>query len=360
MAQSNEDSGEKQHEPSQKKLDDARKKGEVPLSQDLTTAGAYAGLIATAMIFGPDSLLELGEALSYSLTEPALSAENIFASSSVIYAGKIIGLVAAPVLPWLLGPLFGVIVAVIAQRAFTTSLQKVAPRLSRISPISNAKQKFGPDGLFNFAKSFVKLVIFSTALFLAVLIDLPRILVSPLGQANQLIVQFLSMSFDFLTVVLCVSVAVGGLDYLWQRAQHMKKNRMSHKELQEEVKESEGDPYLRQRRREKAMEAATGQMMADVPTANVVIVNPTHFAVALNWDRLSGGAPVCVAKGRDEVAKRIRDIAVEAGVPIRHDAPTARALFATLNVGDEVQQEHYRPVAAAIRFAEEVRSRAKF
>ena len=101
------------------------------------------------------------------------------------------------------------------------------------------------------------------------------------------------------------------------------------------------------------------QMMADVPRADVVIVNPTHYAVALTWSRQPGAAPVCVAKGVDEIAARIREIAAEAGVPIRSDPPTARALYATTDLGAEIAPEHYRPVAAAIRFAEMMRKRAR-
>ena len=101
------------------------------------------------------------------------------------------------------------------------------------------------------------------------------------------------------------------------------------------------------------------RMMADVPTADVVVVNPTHYAVALKWNRTPGAAPVCVAKGVDEVAASIREAANLAGVPLHHDPPTARALHATTDLGQEISEEHYRAVAAAIRFAEQMRKRAK-
>lgn len=101
------------------------------------------------------------------------------------------------------------------------------------------------------------------------------------------------------------------------------------------------------------------QMMQDVPGADVVIVNPTHYAVVLKWSRTAGSAPVCVAKGQDAVALKIREIASEAGVPIRSDPPTARALHATTRIGDEIAPEHYEPVAAAIRFAEDMHRRAR-
>jgi flagellar biosynthetic protein FlhB len=116
---------------------------------------------------------------------------------------------------------------------------------------------------------------------------------------------------------------------------------------------------MRQQRRQRGYDIATNRMMNDVPKADVVIVNPRHVAVALRWDRGAGGAPVCVAKGVDEVALRIRAVAMEAGVPIRQDPPTARALHATVTIGEEIPPAHYRPVAAAIRFADAVRRRAR-
>lgn len=134
---------------------------------------------------------------------------------------------------------------------------------------------------------------------------------------------------------------------------------MSRKELMDESKETEGDPHIRQQRRQKGYDIATNRMLSEVPNADVVIVNPEHFAVALKWERASGRAPICIAKGQDEVALRIRRAAAETGVPIRRDPPTARAIYASVDIGREIHSEHYRPVAAAIRFAEAMRARAR-
>jgi flagellar biosynthetic protein FlhB len=134
---------------------------------------------------------------------------------------------------------------------------------------------------------------------------------------------------------------------------------MTLKELKDESKEAEGDPHLKQHRRMRAQELALNQMMGEVPNADVIIVNPTHYAVALKWSRMPGAAPECVAKGVDEVALRIREAATEAGVPIHSDPPTARALYATTDIGREIDPDHYEPVAAAIRFAEAMRQKAR-
>ena len=127
----------------------------------------------------------------------------------------------------------------------------------------------------------------------------------------------------------------------------------------DELKESEGDPMMKQQRREKAVSIATNQMLRDVPEAAVVIVNPTHFAVALKWDPSAPHAPICVAKGVDLVAARIREIAQENAVPIHSDPPTARALHATVEIGEEIRPDHYAAVAAAIRFADMLRAKAR-
>ena len=134
---------------------------------------------------------------------------------------------------------------------------------------------------------------------------------------------------------------------------------MSRKEMMDENKNSEGDPAMKQQRRQKGVAIAMNQMMGDVPDADVIIVNPTHYAVALKWDRLNGTAPECVAKGVDLVAAQIREVAQENAVPIHSDPPTARALYATVEIGDQIPKDHYKTVAAAIRFADKIRKVAR-
>ena len=168
-----------------------------------------------------------------------------------------------------------------------------------------------------------------------------------------------ALSVQFVLIVVAVMAIFGGVDYLWQRHRHLQKHRMSHKEIRDEHKEVEGDPHLKQERRARAQQVASRQMVAEVKTADVVIVNPTHYSVALKWSRKPGEAPVCVAKGIDQVALQIREIARENGVPIHSDPPTARALHARLQVGDQIQEDHFRAVAVAIRFAEEIRQKAR-
>jgi flagellar biosynthetic protein FlhB len=146
---------------------------------------------------------------------------------------------------------------------------------------------------------------------------------------------------------------------MWQRAQHLRRNRMSRQEMVDENKDQEGDPHVKMQRRQRGQEIATNRMLQDVAKADVVVVNPTHYAVALRWNRKGRGAPICVAKGFDEVAARIREKAALAGVPLHSDPATARAIHASVQIGQPILPDHYRAVAAAIRFAEAMRKRRK-
>src|SRR5690606_20683288 len=141
--------------------------------------------------------------------------------------------------------------------------------------------------------------------------------------------------------------------------EHRKRLGMTRKEMEDEHKESEGDQHLKARRRQRAVDIALSSMLADVERADVVVVNPTHYAVALEWKRGSGRAPVCLAKGVDDVARRIRERANDHQVPIWSDPPCARALHASVEIGQEIRPEHFAPVAAAIRFAETMRKKAR-
>ncbi len=348
---------DKQFEPSQKKLDDARKKGEVPRSVDLNTAAAYAGVLLAAVAFGPAMMRNLGEAMMVLLGQANDLARVAFSGSQSPLIGGVVWRVVSLVAPLFALPAIFALLSVIAQRAFVVAPDKVKPKASRISPIQGAKNKFGRNGLFEFAKSFSKLIIYGVVLGVFLSTQMDRMMGAMYMSPGMVTVALLRMLTQLMLLVLTVALCLGAVDFLWQRAEHLRKHRMSRKEMMDEMKQSEGDPVMKQQRRQKGIDLAMNQMLADVPDADVVIVNPTHYAVALAWDKLSGTAPVCVAKGTDEIAARIREVAAEHGVPLHSDPPTARALHATVDIGEEVPPDHYRAVAAAIRFAESIRKK---
>lgn len=355
-----EDSDEtKEFDPSQRKLDEARKSGDVPKSADLTWAAAQAGFLLAVIAVGTLSLQRLGSALAHMLGDAASLSEQVFSGGEHAFAGSALLAIAGPLLPWFATPACCAIAALVAQRGFALSGEKLMPKLDRINPLKTARQKFGPDGLFEFVKSVVKLVIVAGVFGLFLESRLPEFIGAAQQSERQGMVVLMSALIAFLTLTVLIAGSIGGIDLLWQRHSHVRKLRMSRKEMLDEHKSSEGDPHVKQQRRQKGYDIATNRMLAEVPKADVVIVNPTHYAVALKWDRRPGRAPVCVAKGVDQVAARIREAAMAAGVPIHPDPPTARALHATVEIGREIHPDHYRTVAAAIRFAEMIRARAK-
>ncbi|MEL6118744.1 MAG: flagellar type III secretion system protein FlhB [Pseudomonadota bacterium] len=353
------DDTDKSFEPTQHKLDEARKKGDVARSADLDTAAGYGGFLIVALAAGASSVDRAGSSMRHLFDQPDILSDVVFeGTGSAALVGILISLVLA-VSAWFLIPASMVILSNLAQRSFVVAPEKLRPKFSRINPVQNAKNKFGPTGLFEFGKNFVKLLAFSVALgafLVARSSDMAGAVHAEARMVGALMVQ---MMVEFMAIVLALSMAIGAIDFFWQRFDHRRKLRMSHRDIREEHKQHEGDPHLKQERRQRATRIAMEQMMAEVPEADVVIMNPTHFAVALKWSRLPGSAPECVAKGQDHVALAIRDRAFEAGVPVHQDPPTARALFATVEIGQEIAPDHYRAVAAAIRFAETMRRRAR-
>lgn len=354
-----EDADDKPFEASQKKLDEARRKGEVPHSNDLTTAGAYGGLLLVALALGGGMLRDLGTVLAEFLRAADPLSEILFKSPFASSARPVFDAVLRPIWAWFAVPALAAVLAVLAQRAFVVAPEKLVPKLERISPLAGAKNKFGRNGLFEFAKSTVKLILISAVLAIYCLWRLPAMIASMALDPGQVTALMLRLALEFMAIVFALTLMLGAVDAFWQSSEHQRKHRMSRKELADETKESEGDPWMKSRRRDRGVEIANNKMMADVPKSDVVIVNPTHYAVALRWDRHRGGAPVCVAKGVDEVALRIRSVATDAGVPIRHDPPTARAVHGLVEIGQEIAPEHYRAVAVAIRFAERVRGKSE-
>lgn len=358
MSSEDDDNTDKEHEASPQKLLEARKKGDIPRSADLLMAAGIAGFLLALVAMGGWAVQAAGSA-GLVLLDQADRLSRLMATGSRGPLGGILLAFAGPPLALMLLPAVLVIAVIVVTQGFVVAPDRIAPKMSRLSPIATAAQKFGAEGLMEFAKSAVKLGLVSALLYAFLSSRLEEILatiyLSPAMSATVLS----RLTLEFLFILLLMAVVLGGVDYLWQIHLHAQRNRMSRKELMDEYKESEGDPQMRASRRQRAQEVATNRMLADVAAADVVVVNPTHYAVALRWDRAKGGAPVCVAKGVDEIARVIRARAAENGIPLRSDPPTARAIFATVGIGQEVRAEHFRAVAAAIRFADAMRRKAR-
>lgn len=359
MSGGEEDEADKSYDPTPQKLKKAREKGEIARSTDLSVAAGYAGMVLVSLAVGGQSLQSLGSALMVFLDQPDRISRLVFSGSIQAPLGQIMFGVIWSLIPWFAVPALAVVLSIIVQKGLVFAPVKLNLKASRISILKNAQNKFGRSGLFEFAKSVSKLILYSVCLGFFLKAKLPEMIGSMETDSWLAVSLMVRLCVEFMLIVLLIAFGLGAIDTLWQHKEHFRKNMMSRKEMTDETKDSDGDPHVKQQRRQRAQQIAMNQMIAEVPKADVVIVNPTHYAVCLKWDRAPGKAPVCIAKGVDEVAAAIRRSATLAGIPIHQDPPTARALHATTEIGQEISQEHYRVVAAAIRFSEQMRLRAK-
>jgi len=352
-------SGEKTHDPTPQRLAEARRRGDIPRSADVAAAAAYLGFLAVVMTAGAHAVERAGSVLMFLIDQPDRLMGRILGPGGPGLLASMLGEAGLALAPLFLAPMAAVLVSLVAQQAVTFSAEKIQPKLSRISVIGNARKKFGLGGIVEFGKAVAKLAAIATALAIYLTRELDAMIGASTAAAGVLGGIMLRSLVVLLAITCVIAVSIAAVDLVWQRFEFLKRNRMTFQELRDETKQSEGDPHVKSQRRSRAQAIATNRMLLDVPKADVVIVNPTHVAVALKWSRSRGSAPVCVAKGEDEVALRIREVAATANVPLHADPPTARAVNATVEIGQEISPEHYRAVAAAIRFADRMRRAAR-
>lgn len=357
MANDETSDAEKEHEPSTKRLEDARKQGDVAKSNDLTTAASYLGFIL-AFSAGGSLILSAATYLSTMLEPVAKLHGGTGAENALIGSGLTVH-VLLPLGALFLLPVVAAIGSLFAQNALVIAPTKIRPKLSRISPLSTARQKFGPEGLVEFLKNSTKLVLVGGMLSIFLMSNLNDILATASLEPSLGMFFLFSTLGKFLTLATIATALIGGVDFLWQVRTLRQRNRMTRKEMLDEHKDSEGDPHTKSERRQRGQELAMNQMLAEIGSASVVIVNPTHYAVALRWKRNDPSAPVVIAKGVDEIALKIRAEATRCGVPIHSDPPTARAIHASIRLGQPIRREHYKAVAAAIRFADLMRKKTR-
>ncbi len=341
------DDKERTEEASQKKLDDARERGDVPKSQEVSAWFLLAGGLLALVMFGASGAEHLSNFLKTFLAQPHRLAVDSFALVDM-FGSVLILMLGAVGLPFLL-----LVIAAIAghviQHGLLWTTHPITPKLSKISPMQGFKRIFSKQSLMNFLKGIAKMFIVGIAIGMTVWPERNRLglltQLNPVELGEYLLGLIIQM---ILTVVLVLGV-LAAADFAYQRQAWFKKQRMSVQELKEEYKQMEGDPTIKARIRQLRMERSRKRMMSQVPGATVVVTNPTHYAVALKYEA-GMNAPQCVAKGTDAMALRIRAVAEENKVPIIENPPLARALHKQVELDEFIPEEHYRAVAEIIGF----------
>lgn len=344
----NEDDSQKSEEPTQHRIDEAKKKGQIASSREVNN---FFVMLAFAMIivWVLPGMLEKGKIeLAPFITRP----HDI--PISPVSLGEVYREVAVLMATLLFGPLALIMALVLGaafiQSRFLFAAERIKPKMEKISIIKGAKRLFSMRSVVEFVKGLIKITVVSVVAIIAVWDDMPQMEMLP-GYDIQDVLTYLSgLSLRILIGVCCIMLLVAVIDYAYQHFEYMKSLRMSKQEIRDEYKQQEGDPHIKQKLRAIRMERARKRMMAAVPEASVVITNPTHFAVALKYETGLMQAPVVVAKGVDQVAFRIRDVAEEHDIPIVENPPLARALYASVDLDQEIPYEHYKAVAEVIGY----------
>jgi len=347
MAEEQDDS-QKTEEPTRKRLEEAAERGQVASSREATN---FMLLLAFAFLIswtGPYLFGRTELSLARFIERP----ESIPVTESglgILFADIVTDAAGILVIPFLV-----LIVAVFAssfiQNNFVFSASPIVPKLEKISPMKGFSRLFSMRSLTEFIKSIIKIVITGIVAWYAVKPYFHEMEKLPQSNIFGTLTYLMVTSKRMLIGICIVMFLLAILDFLYQRYQYIKNLRMTKQEVKDEYRQQEGDPHVKQRLRQIRMERARKRMMAAVPTADVIVTNPTHYSIALKYDGGSMRAPKVVAKGLDNIALRIREVAKEHDIPLYENPPLAQALYATVEIDQEIKAEHYKAVAEVISY----------
>lgn len=346
------DDQEKTEAPTARRREEAREHGQVARSADLTSAALLLGLLLLMNSFGGQLINALRLLMTKLLsTESMLNLDPATLSSDVSTPLLAVAQAAAPLL---LGGLLIAVIANLLQVGFFFNPQRLAPNFAALNPLKNLGRLLKGDGLVHLLMNLLKISLVGFLAWSAVIGRLEPIIGSQMLDSQQAFGLGSSLIFAIGLRIALALFVLALIDYAVQRWRHERELRMSKQEIKEEMRRMEGDPRIKQRRRQIAIQIAMKSLRKNVPSADVIVTNPTHFAVALKYDADAMHAPRVVAKGQDLVAQRIREIAVEHGIPIIERKPLARALYKLCHVGQEIPEQFYSAVAEILAYVYEI------
>jgi flagellar biosynthesis protein FlhB len=339
----------------EKKLSDSMERGDVPMSREVALVASLACILVSMIFLLRDGAQKLVAALILFLDDPGgwrlEKIDDVMALYKVVVAE-----ILAFMTPIVVLLMVGGIVASIAQNAPRFVLERIQPDLGRLSPMKGLSRIFGLKGLTEFLKSILKLV--AVGVIVAMVLNgerysLVNAMFMDIGDLPELI---LGVAVRLLSAVVVATMIIAAADVVWARIHWARDHRMSHHEIKEEIKQTEGDRLLKARLRSIRLDRSRRRMLDGVPKATMVIVNPTHYAVALRYVRSEGGVPLVVAKGQDLIALKIREIAEQNGIPLIEDKALARSLYDVVEVDSTIPAEFYRTIAEIIHLIQTKKS----
>jgi flagellar biosynthetic protein FlhB len=346
------DDSDKTEDPTQKRLDEALLKGDVVKSQEVNTWFVLAGGTLVLTTFGAsmgDSLMTtmrglIANAHGIRVDGPALP--GLFQKISL----EMLAAVAVPFLVLMVAAAAGNFV----QHPLVWTYDGITPKWSKVSPMAGLKRLFSKQALMNLFKGIIKIVALGAVLTAMMWPEWGRLEGLERTDPAAIMPLTVTLAIKMMGAVVAMLAIVAGADFLFQYRDWWSRQRMSLQEIKEEFRNSEGDPHVKGKIRQLRASKQRRRMMQKVPKAAVIITNPTHYAIALEYER-GMDAPICVAKGMDAVALKIREIGTEHGVPIVENPPLARALHATVEIDDPIPPEHYKAVAEVIGYVMKMR-----
>lgn len=355
MSENEQDDAQKTEDPTPKKLEEARKKGQVAISREVNN---WIMLLAGTFIIAlsvPGMMLDLKVYMRTYIEQAHLLPEAPGGMRDLL-SGMFMEMFSLLMLPFIV-LMCAAVIGPLVQVGPLFSAETIKPAMSKVSPVAGFKRLFSMRSLIEFIKGLLKLGLVS---LVGVLLLIPfygsveHFVGLPL---EQVLYEMQKLIMRFLIGTLIVLLIIAMIDLVYQRVEHSKKMRMTKQEVRDEYRQSEGDPHIRAKLRQLRSERARQRMMQNVPQADVIITNPTHFAIALKYKPDEMDAPVCVAKGQDEVALRIREVAKEHNIIIYEDKPLARALYDVVEVDQMIPPNQYQAVAKIISFVFKQRGR---
>ena len=348
------DNDDKTEDPTQRKLDQATEKGDIPRSQEIGTFFVLCGLTMALLVGAGASARDAALSLRSFLMNAHQVPSDGSAFANVAKQGVMTGFTALG-LPFAFILVAALVGAMIQHKPLWT-FDPMMPKFSRISPMAGAKRMFGKEAWVNFAKGLAKTGLVGAVLWITLWNEHDRL--EGFAQMNiaAVLPATLVLAIKLMASALALFAVIALGDFGWQRFTWYQRQKMTKQELKDEYKNSEGNPEVKAKLRQIRMERSRRRMMAAVPKATVIITNPTHYAVALQYEP-GMAAPLCLAKGVDAVALKIREVAGEHSVPIVENVPLARALYATVDIDEEIPVEHYQAVAEVIGYVLRLKGR---